>query len=128
MSIENAWVFTETNFKAEKFLNNTGNVYKFVSQKPYVNKKDSNEKGVTLSLSIVKDDTDYGSDKNTGLPRENNILNSFTVTIMNNKDRIDAQKGDYLRLVDFIPDKSFVFGFDLILRFKDVEKVKVKTK
>lgn len=128
MPLLNAWVFTETRFKAEEFLKNTGNVYRFVSQKPFVNKKDPNEKGVMLTLSIVKDDTDYGVDKNTGLKRDNNVLNSFDVTILNNKDRIDAKKGDHLRLVDFIEEKSYVIGFDLILRFRDVERVNVKTK
>lgn len=126
MSIENAWVFTETKFKAEEFLENTGNVFRLVSQRPYTNKKDPDETGVILNLLITKDDTDYGVDKKTGLQRDNNILNTFIVTILNNKDRIDIQKGEYLRLVDYIPEKSFVIGFDLILRFKDVEKVNVK--
>lgn len=126
MSIENAWVFTETKFKAEEFLENTGNVFRLVSQRPYTNKKDPDETGVILNLLITKDDTDYGVDKKTGVQRDNNILNTFIVTILNNKDRIDIQKGEYLRLVDYIPEKSFVIGFDLILRFKDVEKVNVK--
>ena len=126
MPIANAWVFTETKFKAEEFLNNTGNIFRLVSQRPYVSRKDPKEKGVTLTLQITKDDTDYGVDKKTGFKRDNNILNTFDVTALNNKERIDIQKGDYLRLLDFIPEKSFVIGFDLILRFKDVEKINVK--
>lgn len=128
MPIANAWVFTETKFKAEEFLKNTGNMYRLVSQRPYVSKKDSDEKGITLTLSITKDDTDYGLDKKTGIKRDNNILNTFDVTILNGKEHITVHKGEYVRLIDFIQEKSFVIGFDLILRFRDVEKINVKPK
>ena len=128
MPIANAWVFTETKFKSEEFLKNTHNTYRLVSQRPYANKKNPEEKGVMLTLAIAKDDTDYGNDKKTGHKRDNNVLNTFDVTILNGKDRIDVQKGDYVRLIDFDQEKSFVIGFDLILRFKNVEKVNVQTK
>ncbi|MEW4100737.1 hypothetical protein Q0N85_16860 [Bacillus altitudinis] len=126
MPIANAWAFTETQFKAAEFLNNTGNVFRLVSQRPYVSKKDPNEKGITLTLQITKDNTDIGVDKRTGFKRDNNILNTFDVTVLNNQERLDIQKGEYLSLVDFIPEKSFVIGFDLILRFRDADKVNVK--
>ncbi|MFK3988368.1 hypothetical protein [Exiguobacterium mexicanum] len=128
MPIANAWVFTETQFKADDFLTQTHNTYKLVSQRPYVSKKDPDEKGISLTLLIVKDDTDYGVDKKTGLKRDNNTLNTFDVTVLNGKDRIDAQKGDFVSLIGFDQEKSFVIGFDLILRFKDVEKINVQTK
>lgn len=128
MPIANAWVFTETKFKAEDFLANTHNMYRLVSQRPYVSKKEPDVKGITLTLLIAKDDTDYGNDKKTGLKRDNNTLNTFDVTILNGKDHINVQKGDYVRLIDFIQEKSFIIGFDLILRFKDVEKINVQTK
>lgn len=128
MPISNAWTFTETNFKAEEFLNNTENIFRLVSQRPYVSKKDPNEKGVTLTLQITKDNTDYGVDKKNGFKRDNNVLNTFDVTVLNNSDRVDINKGDYVRLIEFIQEKSFVIGFDLILRFRDVEIVNVKTK
>lgn len=128
MPISNAWVFTQTTFKAEEFLKNTSNMFRLVSQRPHISKKDPDEKGVTLTLQITKDDTDYGVDKKTGFKRDNNILNTFDVTVLNNKERIDVQKGEYVRLIDFIQEKSFVIGFDLILRFRDVEKINVKTK
>src|SRR5690625_4671248 len=101
MAIGNSWVFTETRFKAEEFLNNTGNAFRLVSQRPYASKK-------------------------KGYERDNNIINTFDVTILNNKDYVDIKKGEYLKLIEFIPEKSFVIGFDLILRFKDVEKINVK--
>ncbi|EGP5036521.1 hypothetical protein E3429_001094 [Enterococcus faecium] len=128
MPIANSWVFQETKFKADEFLENTGNIYRLVSQRSYVSKKDPNEKGVTLNLQITKDDTDYGVDKKTGFKRDNNVLNAFEVTVLNGQERLEIQKGEYLRLIDYIPEKSFIIGFDLILRFKDAEKVNVKTK
>lgn len=128
MPIANAWKFTETKFKANEFLTSTGNIFRLVSQRPYGSKKEPDEKGVTLTLLITQDETDYGSDKKTGLPRDNNVLNTFDVTILNGKDRISVQKGEYVRLIDFIHEKSFIIGFDLILRFKDVEKINVKPK
>lgn len=126
MPIANAWAFTETQFKAEEFLNNRGNIFRLVSQRPYVSKKNPDEKGITLTLQITKDNTDYGADKKTGFKRANNILNTFDVTVLNNQEGLHIQKGEYLSLVDFIPEKSFVIGFDLILRFKDANKVNVK--
>lgn len=126
MPIANAWVFTETNFKAEEFLTNTHNLYRLVSQRPYTNKKDPNESGVTLTLLITKDDTDYGVDKISGLKRENNVLNTFDTTILNGQVSIDISKGEYVKLIGYMPEKSFVIGFDMILRFEDVEKVDVK--
>lgn len=128
MPINNAWVFTETRFKADTFLKNTGNTFRLVSQRPYASKKDPTESGVTITLLIVKDNTDYGNDKKTGFKRDDNTMNTFDVTVINSKDRIDVQKGEYVQLIDFIQEKSFVIGFDLILRFRDVEKINVKTK
>lgn len=128
MPIANAWVFTETNFKADEFLTNTHNLYRLVSQRPYISKKDPNESGVTLTLSITKDETEYGVDKKSGLKRDNNVLNTFDVTVLNNKTSIEVQKGEYVKLINFIPEKSFVIEFDLILRFEDVEKVNVNKK
>lgn len=128
MPIANAWVFTETKFKAEEFLTNTENIFRLVSQRPYVSKKNPSEKGVTLTLQITRDRTDYGNDKTTGHKRDDNVLNTFDVTVLNSKEYIEVSKGEYVRLIDFIHEKSFVIGFDLILRFKDVEKVSVTTK
>ncbi|GIO23027.1 hypothetical protein J11TS1_16080 [Oceanobacillus sp. J11TS1] len=62
------------------------------------------------------------------MERDNNVLNTFDVTVLNNKASIDVQKGEYVKLINFIPEKSFVIEFDLILRFEDVEKVNVNKK
>lgn len=122
MSIQNSWVYTQTRFDAEKFLKMTHNIFIFVSAKPYQSKKIPEDNGSTLTLSIMHDDMDYGIDKNTGKKRDNNVLNTFDVTILNGKSEVPFKKGDKVSLVGFIPEKSYVIGFDVLLRFRDVKK------
>ena len=121
MAILNSWVYTQTLFDAGLFLKVTENEFLFVAQKSYQSKKDPNDKGVTLTLSIIHDNMDYGIDKN-GNKRENNLLNTFDVTILNGLSEVPFKKGDKVSLVGFIAEKSYVIGFDTILRFKDVKK------
>lgn len=122
MAILNSWVYTQTQFNAELFLEKTGNEFQFVSQKPYQSKKNPDDKGTTLTLLITRDSMDYGVDKN-GRKRDNNILNTFDVTILNGQSEVPFKKGDKVSLIGFIPEKSYVIGFDLLLRFRDVKKV-----
>lgn len=128
MAIENSWKFTDTIFNSEEFLKNTSNTFRLISQRPYTNKKDPSDHGLIISLQITKDITDYGKDKKTGIQRDNNVMNTFTVTILNKKDHMDIKKGDYVRLINYLPDKSFIIGYELILRYSDVEKINVQTK
>lgn len=121
MAIQNSWKYVRTNFDSDKFLEATRNMFQFVSQKPYQSKKNPDEKGVSAVLLIAHDDMDYGVDKN-GRKRDNNVLNTFDVTILNGKTELPFKKGDKVSLVGFIPEKSFVIGFDIILRFKDIKK------
>ncbi|WP_243131009.1 hypothetical protein [Leuconostoc citreum] len=79
---------------------------------------------MTLTLQVVKDTADYGIDKKSGLKRDNNVLNTFDVTVLNGVQRLDAQKGDVIRLGTMIVEKTFIIGFDLILRYKDVQVIK----
>lgn len=121
MPIQNSWVYTQTQFNAEKFLRTTENEFLLVSAKPYQSKKTPEDKGVTLTLSIIHDSMDYGVDKD-GRKRDNNVLNTFDVTILNGQAEVPFQKGDKVSLIGFMPEKSYVIGFDLLLRFKDVKK------
>ena len=121
MAIQNLWVYTQTQFDAEKFLKVTGNSYQFVSAKPYQSKKNPEDKGTTLTLLITHDSMDYGVDKN-GRKRDNNVLNTFDVAILNGKSEVPFKKGDKVSLVGFIPEKSYVIGFDVLLRFRDIKK------
>ena len=121
MPIQNSWKYVHTDFDSDMFLKATSNMFQFVSQKPYQSKKNPDEKGVSVVLLIAYDDMDYGKDKN-GRKRDNNILNTFDVTILNGKTELPFKKGDKVSLVGFIPEKSFVIGFDILLRFKDIKK------
>lgn len=121
MPIQNPWVYTQTQFDAKKFLEAVGNEFQLVSQKPYQSKKNPDDKGTTLTLLITHDSMNYGVDKN-GRRRDNNVLNTFDVTILNGQSEVPFKKGEKLSLVGFIPEKSYVIGFDLLLRFRDVKK------
>lgn len=124
--IQNSWVYTRTSFDAEAFLKATGNLFLLVSAKPYQSKKNPEDTGSILTLSIIHDSMDYGTDKN-GRKRDNNVLNTFDVTILNGQSEMPFKKGEKVSLVGFIPEKSYVIGFDLLLRFRDVKKAEEPT-
>jgi hypothetical protein len=126
--IQNAWVYTSQIFDSQKFLEGTGNNFTVVSQRPFKSKKHPEDSGVTLTLLINEDHTDYGVDKKTGLQREDNRLNTFDATILNGKDHLDIKKGDVVSLGDYLPEKSYVIGFDLILRYGKVMRYNAQTK
>ena len=121
MAIQHSWAYTNTIFVADQFLKATRNEFQLVSQRPYQSKKNPEEKGVSVILLIVHDDNDYGMDKN-GNKRENNVLNTFDVTILNGETSIPFRKGEKVSLGNFLPKKSYVIGFDLILRFDSIRK------
>lgn len=127
MALQNTFAFTQTMININNFLKNTGNQYSYVSQRPYQSKKDLSERGVNLTLLVLKDSTDYGMDK-SGRKRDTNQFNSFDVTILNGESYLDLKKGDNVSLIGFIEDRSFAIGFDLILRFKGVKKVEEDAK
>ena len=70
------------------------------------------------------DDKDYGVDKN-GNKRDNNVLNTFEVTILNGETALPFKKGEKVSLGNLIPEKTFVIGFDLLLRFDSIRKAGV---
>lgn len=119
--LQNAWKYSETRFNAENFLKMTRNIYQFVGQKSFASKKHPEDKGVTVTLLILHDDMDYGVDKN-GNKRDNNVLNTFDVTILNGQDTVPFRKGDKVSLGGFIADKSYVIGYDVLLRFAEIRK------
>ncbi|MCH4009641.1 hypothetical protein [Companilactobacillus sp.] len=128
MALTNAFEFSKTEIDYQKLLNGFHNQFRLVSQRPYQSRKVENDNGVILTLQVIKDDIDYGIDKKTSRKRDSNLFNTFDVTILNHKDYIPIKKGEYVALKNFIPDKSFAIGFDLILRFEEVVKLNVKSK
>lgn len=120
MAITHVQEFTRTVILADKFLDGTGNRYKVVSVRPYSDKKGVLPDGYVLTLKVLHDAIDYGFDKD-GNKRENNIDQNFDATVLSKHTPL--QKGDYVALKDFDSEHSFAIGFDLILRFKDYEKL-----
>lgn len=120
MGLINTWYFTKTIINWEVIEKATHNQYRVVSVRPYIDKKGILPEGYSLTLMVLKDDFDYGVDKN-GQPRESNLYCTFDATVLNRKSVI--KKGDIIRLLDFDSEHSFAIGFDLLLRFKDYEVV-----
>ena len=120
MALTNTHVITRTVILADKFLAGTGNKYKVVSARPYSDKKGVLPDGYVLTLKVLTDTIDYGCDKD-GNERENNVDQNFDVTVL--ATHTPLKKGDYVALKNFDEEHSYAIGFDLILRFKDYEKI-----
>lgn len=122
MGLQHSWKYTQSTIDIDALLKATRNIFKFVGQKPFQSKKNPEDKGVIATLLVVYDDMDYGVDKN-GNKRDNNVLNTFDVTILNGETVLPLRKGEKVSLGKFIPEKSFAIGFDLLLRFDSIRKV-----
>ena len=120
MALTNIFIFIKTVILSDVFLKGTGNRYKVVSVRPYSDKKGVLPDGYALTLKVLSDNIDYGHDKD-GNPRENNVDQNFDVTVL--AKHTPLQKGDYVALKDFDEEHSYAIGFDLILRFKNYEKL-----
>lgn len=70
MGIVNSWNFTKTVIDWDKFAQATHNQYRVVSSRPYKDKKGNLPDGISLTLQVIKDDFDYGVDKE-GNPSKN---------------------------------------------------------
>lgn len=121
MGLINSWVYQHTVIDGEALLEATRNQYRVVSVRPYADKKGILPDGYSLTLLVLADDYDYGLDKN-GNPRENNQYQTFDVTVLNRDHEV--KKGDFISLIGFDEEHSFVVGFDMILRFADFEIIK----
>ena len=113
------WIFTKKLIDWEAIEKATHNQFRVVSARPYVDKKGKLPEGYTLTLTILRDDHDYGVDKTTGEPRENNLHQNFKATVLTRKHSV--KKGDFVRLLDFDEENSFAMDFELLLRFRDME-------
>lgn len=124
MSINNAYRYSKTIVLGDKLLHDTKNRYMFVKQSEYKGNPDKGlAPGVNLELQVLEDISEPIIDKNTGLEKDNNVLENFSVQIVGAKYPLPLKKGDYISLEDFMEEASFLFGFDLILRFKGYKKL-----
>ena len=115
MALINSWFFTRTIIEWDKIADATHNQYRVASVRPYVDKKGILPEGYTLTVTVMKDDFNYGVDKN-GIPRENNVFQNFDVTVLSRAQ--DVKKGDIISLEGFDKEHSFALGLDLLVRFK----------
>lgn len=127
MALINAYLFIQTVFLIDRFMDATGNEFVFVMQRPYLDKKGkTGSDGTIVTLMIIHDGMDYGHYKN-GNPRSNNEFQTFDVTILNGRTHLDLKRGDHVRLIDYDEEHSFVipkeYDTSLILRFKDIQKI-----
>lgn len=119
----NTFVYTENRVKGNIFLENTGNIFEFVAQRPYRDKKGVLPDGVILTLHILQDNGDYGVDKETGAPRATNRGQNFDATILCGKTHLDFKEDDLIALEGFDYEHSMAINFDLLLRFRGAKKV-----
>ena len=100
-----------------------GGFYTFVGQRAYKGKPEAGlSPGATVTLQIISDAHDHGVDK-SGRPRDNNALETFSVTIVGCSYPLPFTKGDKVKLDGFMPDASYYIDYSLILRFSHIEKV-----
>lgn len=119
MALINTWFFTKTIIDWDTIEEATHNEYQVVSVRPYIDKKGELPEGYNLTLMVIKDDFNYGIDKN-GDTRENNLYQNFDVTVFSRKP---VKKGDKICLLDFDEEHSFAINFDMKLRFGDFELI-----
>lgn len=103
-----------------------GQQYLYVSQRPYKGKPEAGlAPGATVTLQILTDAHDHGTDK-TGRPRDNNALETFSVTVVGCSYPLPLSKGDRVQLEGFIAEASYYIDYSPILRFQKIEKVQLQ--
>lgn len=127
--LNNGYRYVKMCIEIEKFLKDTGNKYRLISQRYFKGKiKENGEivipEGVTLGLQILEDNSEPVIDKNTGEQKPDNVLETFEVTIVGAQYPLPIKKGSMVRLYDFMPEVSFYINYNFILRFGRVEEIK----
>ena len=122
--LTNTFKFTKTIVKGQELIDAMHNQFRVVASRDYTDKKGILPDGRCLTLQVLYDDTDYGVDKKTGKLRDNNVYQTFDVTVLNRNENFE--KGDIVALYDFDEENSFAFDFTLILRFRDCKKIQSK--
>lgn len=120
--------YVETRFDVATFKKDTDNKYRVVSQRPYLDTSGkAGIKGTSVTLMILEDHADHGNNKETGLPNDSNVFETFDVTILNGQTSLPVKKGDLIALGDYDAEHSYIIdAFNLILRFKSYSKIEDK--
>jgi len=109
--------YQKTTVLGDQFLSDTGNEYRVVSQRSYVDKKGKLPDGIVMTLQITKDNGKYEAGE------DNMILETFEAYVLCGSHDVGLKKGDYCALQDFMPDVSYYIDFSYILRFGGVQKI-----
>lgn len=125
--------FAVTVIKNDLLEKITGNRYRVLATKPYAGKGDL-PPGVTVDLLIQEDNAPegfYGVKEDGITPREGVLFQNMRVTIANGepaKTLANLKVGDEIRLLDFDQDHSYYIDFNLILRYRNYEKISKENK
>jgi len=109
--------YQQTRVLGDKFLKDTGNEYRVVTQRPYKDRKNRLPDGILLTLQITIDNNQYknGEDDMT--------LGTFDAYVLCGTHDKGIKKGDIVSLHDFREDVSYYIDYSYILRFDDVKKI-----
>ena len=123
--LQNAFKYQKTVVLGDEMVRDFGNEFIFVSQSAYKGKPGTGLKpGATIVLQIVHDHAEPGIDKETGVKKDNNVLNTFEVTVPGVEFPLSFAKGDRVSLGGFMPDHSYYINFAFILRFSEIKPFK----
>lgn len=111
---------------AQQMLTDFGNTFMVVSSKPFKGKPEKGlAAGSSFTLQVMKDDSAPTYNKE-GQLQDNNLFETFDVTIPGLTYPSDIRKGDKVRLGNFMPEVSYFIDFKLILRFDGITKLQAK--
>ena len=111
---------------ANQMLADFGNTFMVVGCRPYKGKPESGlAAGSSFTLQVMKDDSAPTYNKQGELI-ENNLFETFDVSIPGLPYPSGIVKGDKVRLGNFMPEVSYYIDFKLILRFDSITKLQSK--
>lgn len=125
--------FVKTVIMNDTFEKITGNRFRVLATKPYAGKGDL-PPGVVVDLLIQQDNAPegfYGVKADGITLREGILYQNIRVTIANGepaKTLADLKAGDEIRLLDFDQEHSYYIDFNLILRYRNYEKIRKEAK
>lgn len=124
--IKNAYRYVKTVVDGKRILLDLKNCFRVVSSRQSKGSpKKGIEPGTTITLQITEDISEPIYDKETGEVKDNNVFETFDVTIVGKTD-LGLKKGDLVALEGFLPEISYYINFNLILRFSDVRVLNAK--
>ena len=116
--------YVRTVIDADAMLKDFGNKFRVVASRAYNGKAESNiPAGTTFTLQVLEDHAAPQIDKETGLPKDNNVFETFDVTIPGCQYPSGIVKGDFVSLGKFLPEISYYIKYNMILRFGEIRKI-----